>query len=297
MKGVSESLAGRVGLINLFGFSLKEIKGNSLDFTPFLPTAAILKQKVRSSVPVSLKILYKLIWRGAYPAMALSSKTDRDLFYGSYVQTYLQRDIRDLAHVGNEMVFLRFLRAAAARTGQLLNISDLARDADIAPNTAKTWLSIINSSGIIYLLQPFHNNITKRLVKAPKLYFLDTGLCAYLTEWSSPETLEAGAISGAIYETWVMAEMLKSWLHNGLQPPFYYYRDKDNKEVDLLIVQDGKVYPLEFKKTSSPDINAARYFKALDKLKTPIGPGGVVCIIPEPLPLGQGVTAIPAGMI
>ena len=136
---------------------------------------------------------------------------DRDLFYGSYLQTYVQRDVRDLARVGDEMAFLRFLRAAAARTGQLLNMAELARDADVAPNTAKNWLSILEASGLIYLLQPWHTNLTKRLVKTPKLYFLDTGLCAYLTQWTSPQTLEAGAMSGAIFETWVMIELLKSY--------------------------------------------------------------------------------------
>ena len=144
-----------------------------------------------------------------------------------------------MARVGDESAFLRFLRAAAARTGQLLNMADLARDADVAPNTAKNWLSILQGSGIVYLLEPWHSNVTKRLVKSPKLYFLDTGLCAYLTEWSSPETLEAGAMSGAIFESWVVAEIIKSYLNSGRQAPLYYYRDKDKLEIDLLIVVDG----------------------------------------------------------
>ena len=213
------------------------------------------------------------------------------------MQTYLQRDVRDLARVGDETAFLRFLRAAAARSGMLLNMADLARDAGVAFNTAKNWLSILQASGIVYLLEPYHSNLTKRLVKTPKLYFLDTGLCAYLTEWSSPGTLEAGAMSGAILETWIMAELLKSYWHNGRRAPFYYYRDRDQKEIDLLIVQDGMVYPLEFKRTASPDKKDVRHFQALDKLKMPIGPGGVICLAEQSLPLTSTVQTIPAAAI
>lgn len=215
--------------------------------------------------------LYRLIWRGSFPAIALSEQGDRDLFYSSYIQTYLQRDIRDLARVGDEIAFLCFLRAAA-RTGQLLNMADLARDADVAFNTAKSWLSILQTSGIINLLEPYHSNLTKRLVKTSKLYFLDTGLCAYLTQLSTPETLESGAMSGAILETWIIGELLKSYWHNGRQAPFFYYRDKDKKEIDLLIIQDGTIYPLECKKSASPGMGDIRNFAVLGNLKMPLGP-------------------------
>lgn len=297
MREVSESLAGRIGIVHLLGLSHREITGQSANLPPFLPTPEMLAQRARQADSLSLKGCYHALWRGSFPAMALSPKMDRDLFYGSYVQTYLQRDIRDLAKVGDEMAFLRFLRAAAARSGQLLNMADLARDADVAPNTAKHWLSILEASGIIYLLPPFHSNLTKRLIKTPKLYFLDTGLCAWLTEWSSPETLEAGAASGAIFETWIIGEILKSWWHNGRQAPFYYYRDKDQKEIDLLIVQDGTIYPVEIKKSASPDKEAVRHFQVLAKLKMPLGHGGVICLAPHHLPLTPTTSLIPVGMI
>ena len=177
-----------------------------MQLPPFLPTAAALSPRAADAEPLDLRGLYSLIWRGAYPAIATNAALDRDLFYGSYLQTYLQRDLRDLARVGDELAFQRFLRGAAARTGQLLNVADLARDADVAPNTARSWLSILEASGLVYLLPPWHGNLGKRLLKTPKLYFLDTGLCAYLTLWSSPETLDAGAMSGAILESWVIAE-------------------------------------------------------------------------------------------
>ena len=210
----------------------------------------------------------------------------------------MQRDIRDLAHIGDIHVFLKFLRAAAARTGQLLNMSDMARDASISPMTARNWLSILEASGIIYLLEPYHNNISKRLIKAPKLYFLDTGLCAYLTEWSSPETLEAGAMSGAILETFIFGEILKSYWHNGKRAPLYYYRDKDKKEIDLLIVQDDVIYPLEFKKTANPNFDLAHHFNVLKNLdKTTVGPGGIICLVSKLIPISKNITAIPVGLL
>lgn len=297
MKGVSESLAGRVGVVHLLGLSRRELIGKSLDSNPFLPTSDEILNRTESGGKLSLKELYRLIWRGAFPAIALNDAVDRDLFFSSYVQTYLQRDIRDLAHVGDEMSFMRFLRAVAARTGQMLNLSELARDADVATNTSKNWLSILQASGIVYLLEPYHTNVTKRLVKTPKLYFLDTGLCAYLTEWSSPETLEAGAMSGAILETWILGELLKGYWHNGRRAPFYYYRDKDRKEIDLLIVQDGIIYPMEFKKTASPGKNDIRHFHVLEKLKLPVGTGGMICLTEQFLPLTPSAFSIPVSAL
>jgi hypothetical protein len=297
MKGVSESLAGRVGIVQLLGLSHRERIGKGLDSTPFLPTPGNLAGRMASGESLSLKALYQLIWRGSFPAIALDENIERDLFYSSYVQTYLQRDVRDLARVGDERTFFRFLRACAARSGQLLNVAELARDGDVAPNTAKHWLSILKTSGIVYLLEPYHTNITKRLVKTPKLYFLDTGLCSWLTEWSSPETLERGAMSGPILETWVMSEILKTWWHDGRRESFYFYRDKDQQEIDLLIVQDGVVYPLEFKKSASPGKSDTRRFKALEKLNWPLGPGGIICLVVESLPITESVSSIPVGMI
>jgi predicted AAA+ superfamily ATPase len=297
MKGVSESLAGRVGITQLCGFSRRECAGQGLGTTPFLPLPDEVNKKIKTGGKLTLKELYRIIWRGSFPVMALNDKTDRDLFYSSYVQTYLQRDIRNLARVGDEMAFLRFLRTSAARSGQLLNLADLARDADVAPNTAKNWLSILVTSGVVYLLEPYHTNVTKRLVKTPKLYFLDTGLCAWLTEWSSPETLSVGAMSGAILETWIISEILKTWWFNGLKAPFYFYRDKDQKEIDLLIIQDGTVYPLEFKKSASPNKDMIRHFQVLQKLKMPIGPGGVICLAQQSLPLTEKVLSIPVSVL
>ena len=323
MRGVSESLAGRVGIVNLMGLSLKELHYQSEHAPPFLPTENHLQERNEFSYSLSLQDLYRYIWRGSFPAMWLLGEddgngggsgygygygdgrrvipanigSDRDLYYGSYVQTYLQRDVRDLANVGNEGSFLKFLRATAARTGQLLNLSDLARDVAISVPTAKRWLGVLEASGIVYLLEPFHSNASKRLAKTPKLYFLDTGLCAYLTEWSDPKNLEAGAMSGAILETFILIEILKSYWNAGKRAPLYYYRDKDKKEIDLLIVQNETLFPLEIKKTASPDKSSIKNFKALEQLNKPIGEGGVICLVEDMLPISKNTNAIPVALL
>ena len=295
MKNVPESLAGRVAVMQISGLSRKEYQGLGQSLKPFLPDAELFRN--HSDASLKLRELYTAIWRGSFPALARDTGMDRDLFLASYVQTYLQRDVRDLAQVGDEMAFLRFLRACAARTSQLLNLADMARDTGISPNTARKWLSILQASGMIYLLEPYFSDVTSRLVKSPKLYFLDSGLATYLTQWPSPETLEAGAMSGAIFETWLFGELLKTWQHNGLRAPFYFYRDTDQKEIDLLIIQDGTIYPVEFKKTASPDKSTVRHFSVLKKLGMPVGTGAVICLAQQTLPLTQNTWSVPAGLV
>lgn len=297
MKGVSETLAGRVAILSLLGFSSRERRRRELDLPPFLPTPEVLDQREPSAPKLNLKRVYADIWLGGFPALVTREVQDRDLFYSSYLQTYLQRDVKDLAQVGDEMRFVRFLKACAARTGQLLNITDLARDADIAVNTAKSWLSVLQASFQVYLLQPYHSNIAKRLVKTPKLYFLDTGLCAYLTGWSSPETLEPSAMGGAILESYVLVEILKSWWNQGKQPPIYYYRDKDGKEIDLLFIQDRALCAVEVKKSATVRRDWARQFSVLERLKPRWTAGGFVCLARERSPLTENVSVIPVGLI
>ncbi len=297
MKGVSETLVGRVAIMHLLGFSGRERHKLELGMRPFLPTAERIGEREPSSRRTTLKCVYKEIWTGSFPALVAGPVKDRDLFYSSYLQTYLQRDIRDLAQVGSEATFLRFLKACAARTAQMLNLSDLARDADVSVNTAKNWLSLLQASFQVHLLQPYHSNVTKRLVKRPKLYFLDTGLCAYLTEWSSPETLEAGAMSGPIFETHAYVEVLKSWWHCGKFPQVYYYRNKDGKEIDLLFVADETLYPVEIKKSAAASYEWSKMFGALGSLKERVGEQAVVCLCEQPLPLSDKVSAVPVGVL
>jgi predicted AAA+ superfamily ATPase len=297
MRGVSETLAGRVAILNLLGFSTRERLQRELGVSPFLPTAEHIKEREPSAAHLPLNELYRIIWTGSFPGLVAGPVRDRDLFFSSYVQTYLQRDVRDLAQVGNEASFVRFVKACAARTAQLLNYAELARDADVAVNTAKQWLSILEATFQIAMLRPYHSNITKRLVKSPKLYFLDTGLCAYLAEWTSPETLETGAMSGAILETYVFGELLKSWWHQGREPRVYYYRDRDRREIDFVFVQDNKAHAVEVKKTGSPNAGDARTFAALADTGLERGEGAVVCLHDEAVPLTRDVWAVPVGLL
>ncbi|MDI7774736.1 ATP-binding protein [Asticcacaulis sp. EMRT-3] len=297
MHGISETLAGRIAILDLIGLSQTERDDRAVAQSPFLPTLDWIEKARPQPSSSAVLDVYHTIWTGSFPAIALNPDMPRDIFYSSYIQTYIQRDVRDLTRVGDEVAFARFLRAAAARTGQLINYADMARDVDVDQKTIKAWLSILETSGLVFMLQPYHNNITNRLVKTPKLYFLDTGLCAYLTQWSTPEALEAGAMSGAILETYMLAEILKSYWNRGKVGNFYFYRDRDQREVDLLISQDGKLYPIEFKKTMTPSLGATKNFAALEALKQPIGDGCVICLKEIDIPLSKAVWAIPVGYL
>ena len=297
MKGVSESLAGRVAIINMHGFSQAEINDRAEESSPFVPGQKLFDEFKENKVDFKLPEVFKSIWLGSFPKICINPDVDWQMFYSSYLQTYIQRDVRDLTNVGNESAFLTFVRAAAARTGQILNFSDLARDADISVNTAKLWLSILQSSGIVFLLEPYFNNLTKRLIKSPKLYFLDTGLACHLTGWTSSETLEAGSMSGAFFETWIVGQILKSFVHNGVAPMMYFYRDKDGREVDVVVERDGKIYPVEIKKTANPKKADAANFTALDRLGVERGMGAIICLYQSALQIDEKNWSVPVGVL
>ncbi|MDR1226775.1 MAG: ATP-binding protein [Prevotellaceae bacterium] len=292
MKNISESLAGRVAILELQGLSQAE-KRRMPQVAPFLPKFNTTKKFRRMDVTQ----VYEVILRGSYPALFATPSTDKNIFYASYLKTYIERDIRTLVNISDEHTFLKFMRVTAARTGQMINYSDMARDVDVSHNTIKAWLSILETSGLIYLLQPFHNNVASRAIKTPKLYFLDTGLCCYLSGWDNAATLSNGAMSGAMLETYVISEILKSYWHNGLQASTYYYRDKDKKEIDLLIDRNGELYPIEVKRTASPKEGDIKNFDVLNNLKVNVGTGGIVCLYPNPTPLTQNINIIPVGYI
>jgi len=278
MQGLTESLAGRVAIVDLLGLSQAEQQGRATPSPPFLPTPEWTASARQRAKPMTLKPLYEQIWLGSYPRLLTQGPPSRDVFYRSYVQTYVQRDVRELLKVSDPSSFHRFLGVAAARTGQLLNYANLANELDIDNKTVKAWLSVLEASGLVYLLQPYHRNLAKRMLKSPKLYFLDTGLAAYLTKWSTPEALEAGSMSGAMLETWVVAEILKSYWHNGKEAPLYFYRDTEQKEIDLLIESDDVIYPIEIKKTATPSTQASKSFGAAENLGRQLGPGAVLCL-------------------
>lgn len=290
MKNVTESLAGRVGILNLQGFSSAE-KNNRPDTSAFLPTKDIIKERRKNKK--NLKNLYHLIWKGSYPALCLEDDKNWEMFYSSYVQTYVERDVKQITKIEDELMFMNFIRVLAAQTGQMLDYTSVARDLGISVNTVKSWVSILLTSGLIYLLQPYYNNLTKRAIKTPKIYFMDTGLACYLTKWNTPETLEAGAMSGAMLETYVVSEIIKSYWHNGKEPNIYFYRDKEKKEIDVILEENGTLYPIEIKKKTNPNKGDIASFSALKNLGKKIGEGCVICSAETDLPLTENVNMVP----
>lgn len=306
MKHVSESLAGRVGIINLLGLSNSEISGTLSE--PFTVSSERLMSRFHHVNKLGLKDIYERIFKGGMPALH-AGNADHETFYSSYVNTYLQRDIKDLTQVADELSFFNFMTVVAARTARPVIYDEIARDAGISPPTAKKWLSVLVSSHIVTLVQPYYNNVLKRTVKTPMLHFLDTGLCAHLLKWGNAETLEKGAMSGAFFESWVFSEIYKSYLNAGKVPPVFYYRDKDKKEIDLIILENGTLYPVEMKKSASPGTEAIKHFKvlgpvtdpehfgALDQHKMDIGEGAVVCMANDLLPIDRKNWYVPAWLI
>lgn len=292
MKNVSESLAGRVGIIDLMGLSLAEISLNPKAI-PFLPIADYIEKRQEHHKNCSPSEIFEIIYNGSYPALNNNQYKDRNAFYSAYLRTYIERDIRDLSLISDEMKFLTFLRVVAARTGQVLKYSEIAKEVGISQPTAKSWMSVLVSSNIVYLLQPYYKNITKRMTKMPKIYFLDTGLCSYLTGWSSAEVIQKGAMAGAFFETFVVTEIIKSYLHNGERPLIYWYRDTLQKEIDLLIERDGKLCPVEIKLTANPNKSMVKNFDLLENS----GIGSLICMKDKIMLLTENVYVIPVSYI
>lgn len=241
--------------------------------------------------------VFTRIHRGSFPAVVSGRVRNIGVFYRSYVQTYLERDVRDLAQVADISRFHDFLSVAAARTGQLLNLCNMAADVGISPPTARAWLSILEASGMVYLLKPYFRNIAARIVKTPKLYFLDTGLVCHLIGWSSPLSAMKGAMAGALFETFVVSEIVKRAWNVGVDQRLWFYRDKAGAEVDLLIEQNGALTPIEIKKTAAPSDGDVRHFAKLSKQGFNMTKGAVVCLAREHRPLNRDATVIPAASI
>ena len=276
MRGVQESLAGRVALLSLSSLSQAEAYGGEEEmFT--LDTESLLSRKKGRKLADAEEI-FKRIFKGSMPAIVSGDITSTGIFYNSYLSTYIERDVKSLSDAIDSLKFLRFITALAARCSQMLNVSELARDAELNQKQVKDWLGILETLGILFYLYPYSNNLLKRLVKTPKVYFYDTGLVAYLTKWSSPETLASGAMSGAILENYVVSEIRKTYLNQGKEAFMYYYRDKDAKEIDLVLEQDGELHPIEIKKSANPASEILRVFPVLDKSSLKRGNGAVICL-------------------
>jgi len=294
MQGVSESLAGRVAIIKLLGLSQGEEYKINNDGMAFRPGGIIAKPiKGLSGVDA----VFNRIIRGTFPRFLHREAPPIQTFYGSYLQTYVERDVRSLAKITNLSAFEKFLRLAAARSGQLLNLSDLARDAQIAVSTAKEWLSILEASFQIYLLRPYFNNISKRQIKTPKLYFLDTGLVCYLTGWHNSEVTSQGAMAGNLLENYVIVEIIKSYWHRGLEAPIWLWRTKDGYEVDLIIEESGQLFPVEIKMSMRPDKNMLKGIYSLRKSCKNTGHASVVCLVKNQYPFDRDIDIIPVSCI
>ena len=292
MKNVSESLAGRAGLLQLYGFSRAEIL--QTDEKPFLPKMPF---DVKSEETITS--VFDKIYRGSFPQMVVDSELSPEAFFGEYLQTYLERDIRELVEIKNERKFLQFLSCVAVRTAQELNLSDIAKDVGIDSKTAESWLSLLVTSGIVVLLQPYSGNTVKRIVKRPKMYLMDTGLACYLSLWNNPRALEVSAMAGAFFETYVVSEIIKTYTNAGMEirSRFSYYRDNNGKEIDLLIEDNGTLYPIEIKKSSDPGKEALKNFSVLKNFGKNIGKSSVICLSPMVVPLDSNNLVVPVSAI
>ena len=292
MKGIQESLAGRIAVIDMLGFSYKEAVKKPAESKPFYPSMDMIHREPAKKL--KLMDVYKLIWKGSFPEMHTNKKINRDEYFRAYIQTYIERDVKDFQGISNELKFLTFVRAVAVRTGCLINYNGLANDCDIDLRTAKLWMNTLERSGLVYLLPPYSPNVTKRIVKTPKAYFLDTGLASYLARIDSLQALEASYLAGSMLETYAFVEILKSFWHNGTDPLVYFYRDTNQKEIDFVLEKDMTLYPVEVKKTALPGQSDTKNFGVLKQLGKKTGTGAIICLGSgfSPLPR-QNIIAVP----
>lgn len=310
MQNVSESLSGRISIIELAGLSLREIQRDTFD-QPFLPSMDYVMERQKTARQP--ENIWQIIHRGSFPELYQNSELDWQQFYASYIKTYLERDVRELSAVQNLDVFRRFMVAVAARTGQMVNYANIADEVGRDAATIRNWFSILEASGIIYLLEPYTPSVLKRAIKTPKVYFRDTGLASYLTRWLTPETLAYGAMAGNMFETFVISEILKSYSNQGIDYRYCvsYYRGKDKKrirrdgkeievegEIDFIIEENGVLYPIEIKKNTSETAYAASAFQVLDRVEDKKrGMGAVISMCPAPGMLRENVLELPVWFI
>jgi predicted AAA+ superfamily ATPase len=293
IKNLSESLAGRVGIFELLGLSMREIKNDSFNEV-FVPTDEYIKE--RKSTSIKLTELWQIIHRGSYPELYAKPNIVWDKFYNDYVNTYIERDVHQLENIGDEVKFYQFMQVVAANSGNLFNVDGFAKDIGITRAVCDKWLSVLRASNLIYLLPPYHSNVTKRAIKTPKIYFLDTGLMAFLTKWHTAEQIETGAMSGSFFETFVFCEILKSFYNAGIDPKtyLYFYRDKDDNEIDFIINYNSKLHPIEVKKKSNPNLGDIKAFRFIENNEIyQRGSGAVICTNDNVVPLNDKDRILP----
>ena len=293
MKNVSESLAGRVGIVNLNSFMYSEIVKN--EKKELFDPAKLNEYKIMPKIDVNK--LYEIIFKGGMPTLYMEKDMSRDIYFNSYLDTYISRDVKELTEIGNELSFRKFIVSVASRTGEQLNYTALANDALISVPTAVRWLSILVTSGLVYLLEPYMNSELKRITHLPKIVFMDTGLAAYLAGYTSARELQLGSSSGQYLETFIVSEIIKAYNARGITPNLYYYRDKDKNEIDLIFYKNNKLYPLEIKKTAIPKKEMIKNFRKLEKTKKEIGTGGIICFYDTLTKLDENNYIIPVSNV
>ncbi len=294
MKGVSESLSGRIRILEMSGLSLRELTSDSNTPQKYVPAEV----KVRKTSSLTNGDLWHHIHRGSMPELQ-DPDIDWDIFYSDYVRTYLERDVRDLISIKDQAKFYNFMVACAARSGQLFNASDIGNSIDADHKTVKAWLSVLQASGIIRIIEPFFSNVDKRLTKTPKLYFMDTGLVCHLTRWTTPDQLRNGAVAGHVFETFVVSEVLKSYMNAGANlHDVWFYRDSKKREIDL-VIQDGHIlHPVEIKTNALVKKDAIKHFSCLEGMEGyELGFGHIICQAPEPYYVTKNVQAVPVWAI
>ena len=296
MSLAQESLAGRIAILNLTSLSQHELFAcNKLE--PFQISIDKLQLREKDNTIASIDDIFKRIWNGGLPGLSSGKYTNRDIYYSSYLQTYLSRDVKEEVPVKDDSKFVDFIRAVACRLGQELNIHSIATDIEVSDDTAKRWLGILEKSEIIFYLHPYSNNLLKRVVKTPKLYFFDTGLACYLTKYSNSEILQNSSINGAILENYIVAEIRKSYLNSGKELYMYYYRDKEQREIDLILEENGTLHPIEIKKSSNPTVSMTKHFEVLKKSQMQIGQGAIICMKDSLSALDKDTLIIPVWYI
>jgi len=300
VKNVSDSLAGRAGIVKLLGLSMRELDGIKCR-SPFVPSMEHMQAMQGEYSGFDYAQTIERIHKGFFPELHETPSDLRDWadYYSSYFQTYIEKDIKDVLQIQDEAAFIKFVKAVASLTGEMLNYTTIAEICGKDVKTVKAWLSVLESSGLVYMLEPYYNNFNKRLIKAPKLYFLDTGLACWLLGWNTPEQLANGAMWGHMFESFVFTEILKSYYNDGIvRPPLFYYRDKDTHEIDLLIEDGHTLYPIEIKTTSDPTKAMVKSFRCIANIPgKQVGAGAVVCLAKETLPLTDGVWIWPVGLV
>lgn len=296
MELARESLAGRVAVLHMSSLSQSELYGDGIS-APFSVELSELKEREKHLSACSATEMYSRIWNGSMPGHRSGKFTDRDLFYSSYIQTYIDRDVTEMIPGVDKLAYADFVRAAACRVGQQLNLHDIAQDVSVSDDTAKRWMQVLEKSEVVFFLRPYSNNLLKRTVKTPKMYFFDTGLVSYLTRYSSSDILMNGALNGAILENYAVSEIIKTFRNNAKDCIIHYYRDKDSREIDLVIESNGKLHPMEIKKSVNPGSKLADVFKLLDRGSVPRGTGAVLCLRESMSAVDRDSLIVPIWMI